>query len=503
MEPWKVLVVDDDQDVQQVTQLVLDDFEYMGRGIQLIQARSGAEGLVMMRAHPDIAVALIDVVMETSSSGLDLVRQIREELKNRLVRIILRTGQPGVAPEKRVVVEYDINDYKEKSEITFQKLQTSIITALRAWHDLKIIESSRVGLEKIIDASAGLFRLQMMKSFAEGLLEQLVSLLELNPDALLGHVSSVAAGANDARELRIYAAMGDYGPYEGMTLEDVHDARLSEDIHMAMGQQSDFRNGDRMTLYFRTSTGACTIIHIQGINVLSPMDERLLEVFCANISIAFDNLCLKSEIEDTQRDLIMSLGEAIEMRSMETGAHVMRVSGMSRLLAVQLGMGEEEAEKLAVIAPMHDVGKIAIADEILCKPGRLDAAEIAIMREHAQYGASLLGRSPRLLFREAAVVAQQHHERYDGKGYPDGMAGDAIHPYARIVALVDVFEALVSKRVYKEAWPLEQALAYVREERGRQFHPETVDAFFKILPEIIKLLELSGPLVRASEMGVR
>ncbi len=503
MEPWKVLVVDDDPDVQQGTQLVLDDFEYMGRGIHLIQARSGMEGLAMMKAHPDIAVALIDVVMETSTSGLDLVRQIRDDLKNRLVRIILRTGQPGVAPEKRVVVDYDINDYKEKSEITFQKLQTSIITALRAWHDLKIIESSRVGLEKIIDASAGLFRLQMMKSFAEGLLEQLVSLLELNPDALLGHVSSMAAGASDARDFRIYAAMGDYSPYEGMTLDDVHDERLAGDVRTVMETQDNYRNGERLTLYFRTSTGACTIIHIQGINVLSPMDERLLEVFCANISIAFDNLCLKSEIEDTQRDLILSLGEAIEMRSMETGAHVMRVSGMSRILALKLGMSEEEAEKLAIIAPMHDVGKIAIADEILCKPGRLDTAELAVMREHAAYGARLLGRSPRLLFREAAIVAQGHHERHDGKGYPAGLSGDAIHPYARIVALTDVFEALVSKRVYKEPWPLEQALAYIREESGHQFHPQTVDAFFQALPEIIRLLEQSGPLLRATEREVR
>lgn len=488
MEPWKILVVDDDPDVQQVTELVLGDFEFMDRGIRLLKAHSGEEGLAMMHAHPDTAVALIDVVMETPSAGLELVRQIREELRNRLVRIILRTGQPGAAPEKRVVVEYDINDYKEKSELTFQRLQTGIITALRAWHDLKIIESSRVGLEKIIDASAELFRPKMMSQFACGLLEQIVSLLELNPDALLSHISSVAAGTSDTREYRIYAAMGDFSPYTGHSLEEVTDPNLRGDVRETLKRQGNYRKDNRLTLFFRTSTGASTVIHIQGIRSLSAMDERLLDVFCANISIAFDNLCLKTEVEDTQRDLIISLGEAIEMRSVETGAHVGRVSAISRMIAQELGMGEEAAERLALLAPMHDVGKITIPDQVLNKPGPLTPGERQVMREHAANGARLLGRSQRLLFQEAAVVARSHHERYDGKGYPDGLSGKAIHPYARIVALVDVFDALVSERVYKQAWPLEQALAYVKSERGAQFDPEVVDAFLARLPEVQRLL---------------
>lgn len=493
MERWKILVVDDDPDVQQVTELVLSDFKFMDRGIHLLKAFSAAEGLAQMRTHPDVAVALIDVVMETSYAGLELVRQIREELGNRLVRIILRTGQPGAAPEKQVVVDYDINDYKEKSELTFQRLQTGIITALRSWHDMKIIESSRMGLEKIIHASAELFRPQMMSSFSSGLLEQVVSLLELNPDALLSHVSSVAASASDAREYRIYAAMGDFSPYTGKTLEEVSDPVLHGDVREAMARQANYRTADRVTLFFRTSTGASTVIHIQGIHDMSPVDEQLLDVFCANISIAFDNLCLKTEVEEAQRDLLISLGEAIEMRSVETGAHVSRVSALSRILALELGMGEAVADRLALLAPMHDVGKITIPDAILNKPGRLTAEERAIMREHAVNGARLLGRSQRLLFREAAVVARSHHERYDGEGYPDSLSGKDIHPYARIVALVDVFDALISDRIYKHAWPLEEVLAYVKTERGAQFDPEVVDAFFARLPEIRRLLGQSLP----------
>lgn len=490
MESWKVLVVDDDPDVQQVTELVLGDFEFMDKGITLFQALSAEEGLARMREHPDMAVALIDVVMETPSAGLELVRQIREELDNRLVRIILRTGQPGAAPEKQVVVDYDINDYKEKSELTFQRLQTGIITALRAWHDMKIIESSRMGLEKIIDASAQLFRPQMMTHFSTGLLEQIVSLLELNPDALLSHVSSVAASAADAREYRIYAAMGDFQPYRGRTLDEISDSVLRGDLLKALSREKNYREGDRLTLFFRTTTGASTMIHIQGIQTLSEVDEQLLDVFCANISIAFDNLCLQTEAEQTQRDLLISLGEAIEMRSVETGAHVSRVSMLSRLLALAMGMGEEAADRLALIAPMHDIGKITIPDAILNKPGLLTPEERAVMREHAANGARLLGKSEKRLFREAAVVARSHHERYDGKGYPDGLSGGDIHPYARIVALVDVFDALISDRVYKKAWPAAQVFAYIRTERGEQFDPEVVDAFFDRREEICRLLDL-------------
>ncbi|NTV90379.1 MAG: response regulator, partial [Clostridiales bacterium] len=139
---WKILIVDDDADVQLVTRLVLEDFSYLDMKVELLQAVTSEEGFILARSNPDIAVAIIDVVMETNVSGLELVGRIRNELGNRLVRIILRTGQPGVAPEKDVVIKYDINDYKEKAELTFQKLQTSVITAIRSYNDLVTIDNS-------------------------------------------------------------------------------------------------------------------------------------------------------------------------------------------------------------------------------------------------------------------------------------------------------------------------------------------------------------------------
>ncbi len=156
-ESWKLMIVDDEEEIHRVTRLALNDFSFEDRGLSFISAFSGEEAKALLQEHPDTAVVLLDVVMESEHAGLDVARYIRETLNNKLVRIILRTGRPGQAPEKRVIMDYDINDYKEKSELTVQKLTTSVITALRSHRDLHIIDRNRRGLLQIINASAQLF----------------------------------------------------------------------------------------------------------------------------------------------------------------------------------------------------------------------------------------------------------------------------------------------------------------------------------------------------------
>ncbi|MEW6500772.1 MAG: response regulator, partial [Thermodesulfobacteriota bacterium] len=153
VDSWKVLIVDDEEEVHAVTRLVLKDFQFAGKGLTFLGAYSGKEAMRLIAEHPDTAVIFLDVVMERHSAGLEVVRHVREELKNSFVRIILRTGQPGQAPEEKVIVEYDINDYKEKTELTAQKLFTSMVASLRAYRDILTIEANRRGLEKIIEAT--------------------------------------------------------------------------------------------------------------------------------------------------------------------------------------------------------------------------------------------------------------------------------------------------------------------------------------------------------------
>ncbi|WP_462054363.1 DUF3369 domain-containing protein, partial [Vibrio cholerae] len=182
-EPWCVLLVDDDEQMHQITRLALTGFKFQNRPLELISVLSGLEARKVMAERSDIALALVDVVMETEHAGLDLVRYIREELQNRQVRLVLRTGQAGQAPEDRVIKEYEIDDYKEKTELTTQKLRTLLYSMLRAYRDLCLIEDQKLGLSHVIEASANVQNTKSLQSYATAVLNQLTSLLKLHASA--------------------------------------------------------------------------------------------------------------------------------------------------------------------------------------------------------------------------------------------------------------------------------------------------------------------------------
>ncbi len=196
---------------------------------------------------------------------------------------------------------------------------------------------------------------------------------------------------------------------------------------------------------------------------------------------------LNKEITDTQKEVVFTMGAIGERRSRETGNHVRRVAEYSRLLAKLHGLPEEEAEMLKQASPMHDIGKIAIPDAVLNKPGKLDKAEWKTMQTHAQLGEDMLRHSKRPLLQTAAIVAGQHHEKYDGSGYPRGLKGEDIHIYGRITAVADVFDALGSDRVYKKAWEDEKIFALFKQERGKHFDPRLIDLFFANLDRFMSI----------------
>ncbi|MDP4145179.1 MAG: HD domain-containing protein [Bacillota bacterium] len=339
---WNILIVDDEAEVHNISKLVLNDFEFDNKTLNFISAYSGEEAKRIMRENDNIAVILLDVVMETEDAGLRVVKYVREELGNDITRIILRTGQPGQAPEKRIVVDYDIDDYKEKTELTSVKLFTTLVSVLRTYRNMLKIDSTNKQL--------------------------------------------------------------------------------------------------------------------QSLNV---------------------------EIENTQKEIVFTLGEVAEARSKETGNHVKRVAEYSYILAKALGLSTNEAELIKVASPMHDIGKLAIPDNILNKPGKLTSDEFELMKAHSNIGYDLLKNSNRQIFRSAAIIALQHHEKFNGKGYPHGLKGEEIHVYGRITAVADVFDALGSDRVYKKAWELDRILNLFKEERGDHFDPKLVDVFFKNIDKIL------------------
>ncbi|KIL40478.1 hypothetical protein SD70_12910 [Gordoniibacillus kamchatkensis] len=485
-EKWKVIIVDDEQEVHHLTKMVLNDFEFDGKRLEFVSAYSEQEAYRLIADHPDTAIVLLDVVMDRDDSGLKIVKYIREQLKYNAVRIILRTGQPGQAPERLVISNYDINDYKEKTELTTQKLFTTMMAALRSYRDIIVIENNKIGLERIIKSSAALFELQSMKKFASGVLTQLTSILNLHKNAL--HCNSFAV-AKGQEEIYVLAATGDYSVGGNEKIQDIVPPHVLRTIEEAFREKKSNFFDNHFVCYFQSKTGMENVIYFEGGSKLNEWNRYLIEIYCSNVSVAFENIYLNEEVEHTQKEIIFTLGEIVETRSKETGYHVKRVAEYSKLLALKYGLPEEEAELIRLASSMHDVGKVAIPDAILTKPGQLTAEEFDIIRTHTNIGYAMLNHSDRKIIKAAAIIAHQHHEKYNGQGYPKGLAGGQIHIYGRIAALADVFDALGSDRVYKKAWPLEEIVDFIKKESGQHFDPDLVDIFLRNLPEFLSIRE--------------
>lgn len=203
-----------------------------------------------------------------------------------------------------------------------------------------------------------------------------------------------------------------------------------------------------------------------------------------NDMISSIRLLIKENI-DTQKEIVFKLGAVTEARSQETGNHIRRVAHYSNLIALKYGIPEEEAEILKIASTLHDIGKISIPDNILLKPGKLAEEEFNLMKTHTLIGYEILSSSDKPIWKIASIIALEHHEKYDGTGYPKGLARDQIGIHSRIVALADVFDALGTDRVYKKKWELSKIVDYIKEQRGKQFDPEIVDIFITNLDSII------------------
>lgn len=190
------------------------------------------------------------------------------------------------------------------------------------------------------------------------------------------------------------------------------------------------------------------------------------------------------EVEEREREMLYRLAKAIEFRDFGTGSHLVRMARFAGLIAEGLYLSDDEVRMLELAAPLHDIGKIGVPDAILLKRGRLTEEEFAVMRKHPQIGFEILRDSQSRFVQLGAVVARHHHERWDGSGYPDGLRGEEIPITARIVAVADVFDALISERPYKPAWPHDEAVAYVRENSGKLFDPTCVEALFRDMAQV-------------------
>ncbi len=300
--PWKILVVDDDPEVHGVTRFVLDGLHVFGRPLRLLHAFSGEEARRQLQVHPDIAVALLDVVMETAQAGLDLVGHIRDELGMSECRLILRTGEPGYAPELTVIQEYDINDYRTKAELTHTRLITTVSSALRSYQQLHAVAEHRRGLELIVRAAADLMEERAIANLAEGVLTQLAALLKLPVDGIVCTQKGSPLGG-DGDHCYVVGAAGRHAGYIAQPLETLPDERIVAAILASVARRQHVFGSDYAVLYLKASPHQEAAIFLDSGQVLETLDRTLLDVFVANIAACFRNVKLVERLLHAQREI--------------------------------------------------------------------------------------------------------------------------------------------------------------------------------------------------------
>ncbi|XOF33184.1 MAG: HD domain-containing phosphohydrolase [Candidatus Electrothrix sp. YB6] len=507
-EPWKVLVVDDDEGVQTLTQLILKRMTFSGRSLQLLSAFSAKEAREILQHEKDIAVALIDVVMESEHAGLELVEYIREELRNQYIRLIIRTGQSGSAPEREVIDHYDIDDYKDKTDLTAQKLYTTMRTALKAYRDIMTIERNRRGLERILSATPGLYlpNFASIDEFFRGVLMQITSLCKLEKNGLLCTINGFIS-TFDNKDARIRASTDDFqcqhrcqhGEEEKLPQTAPDDTiRICSRIVLEGREPGPGELPEEALLLPLGSPGnqPMGFVYLENTRPLTDNDRHLIQILVNQSTSALENLKLHFDLKEANRESLYMLAVAAEFKDQETGEHIRRMVHYTRLLALELGFSEEEATEMGQASMLHDIGKLGVPDAILQKQGRLTEEEFDIIRHHTATGARILGRHH--WFQLAKEIALNHHEHWDGCGYPRGLKGEEIPLAARIVSVVDVFDALSHQRPYKKAWPIEDCIAALKKDSGTQFDPRVVDAFLRLLEREGKIIDSADSIDSAA-----
>ncbi|XQW85430.1 EAL domain-containing protein [Thalassotalea piscium] len=308
---WKVLIVDDDPEIHSVTQLALSDLVVLGKRLEYIHAYSGRDACKLIEQDSDVVLVLLDVVMETDDAGLNVVKHIREKLNRQDIRIVLRTGQPGYAPEESVIKDYDINDYKTKTELTRRKLVTTVYAAIRSYQQIDTVTQNRQGLEKIIAAAAELLELHSIHKYADGVLNQLMLFSELEKGVFCARGQGIVSSADD---LSLYV-LGQSGLSKGLVNQKISalkDARIEQLIQICFQQKQ--HQQDEQGSCFYLSSGVCrAVIYVEFTEPLSQINQQLIEVFFTNIAIGYENVHLFQKLRNAAyKDWLTELPNRLE-----------------------------------------------------------------------------------------------------------------------------------------------------------------------------------------------
>ena len=350
---WNILIVDDDKEIHTVTQLALADLIVNDRKLNFLNAYSAKEAKQLLHDYGNsIAIILLDVVMETDDAGFEVVRYIRETMDLSEPRIILRTGQPGYAPEEEVIKLYDINDYKTKTELTRAKLLTTVISSLRSYQQIMTINQNRLGLEKIITSSANLFEEHSIKGFCEGVVTQISSLIGLDAEGLL----CARAGAvldKDDNGVYVLGAAGEYAKFINKSIDNVQNSELVEQVGRCLRLKRHLFEPSSSVLYINHA-GFEAAVYVHMAKQITELDKNLLEVFLSSISVGYENVNLFHELRNAAfRDWLTRLPNRNEFINMLDRPNIFAAENCSVALIdvnhfsdINDGLGQEAGNEL-------------------------------------------------------------------------------------------------------------------------------------------------------------
>lgn len=488
LAPWKILIADDDQDVHLATRMALRGLNFRGRGLEFIDAYSGAETLARLQANPDTAIVFLDVIMETEDAGLAAARQIRD-CGLSLVRIIIRTGFPGQAPERQVIVDYDIHDYKEKTGLSVQTLFTVVISALRAYADLVALESHRRGLMRVLE-SVSWFDFHAVQRYIAGMLAEFSDLARLEAERII--MLSRPTAENTAMP-RVIASLGDWQDTQepiGMELLPQETAALIGD---SLQRMEALCGAGGRTLVARNH-GIDLLVFAAGDRAFAEADTVLLEVFLGKVCQALSNQQAFAEMTSVRDALLYGVALRANRWNTNAAVELQRLSRLVSAIALRLNVtlifpGQIDPGFLRDIgsaALLHDLGNDTVSPALLGKCGNLDADERRLMQGHVGAGVEALqlfagDRVNSGMLDLAGSILSGHHEHVDGSGYPSGHQGDAIPLAARLVAVADAFVAMTSPRPHRPALSVAAACAEIKAQADRRYDPRIVEAFMDVI----------------------
>ena len=454
----RILYVEDEQSIRDNTKLLLETL--------FLDVKTANNGLMGLKLYEELAfdIVITDILMP-EMNGVNMVKKIKE-----------------INPNQSIIITSACEDSNYLLELINLAVAQFILKPIKTEQLIKILD----------EVVTNIYNQRKVNEFTTQLKQDLI-----HQTTLLEQYKEVVDFATIVSKTdlsgKIIYVNEQFIRTSGYSYDEIVEKKHKLLRHPDMSHEF-YENLWQMILSKRTWKGIIKNIKKNGERYITETTIKpILDEFgdivefisiSYNVTELYD---LNDEIWQTQHEMLSLLGEVGETRSQETGNHVRRVAEYSRLLGQLVGLNEEDIRLIYGAAPMHDIGKIGIADAILLKPGKLDPDEYTIMKTHSSIGYNILKHSSRPLLQAAAIIANEHHEKWDGSGYPNALSGDGIHIYGRIIALADVFDALSCERVYKKAWPIEKIIDLIVSERGRHFDPNLVKLFMDNIDQFTEI----------------